>query len=113
MTLRWDTPFCRLVGIEAPVVRAPVGGISTPALAAAVSEVGGLGTLSITWREPDQPRSLLRETRSYVAPFHGDSRVGMVCFTAIATGCRLHVASTSVACLHGQTLLVSPVICRT
>jgi nitronate monooxygenase len=64
MTFRWDTSFCRLVGIDVPVVQAPVGGISTPALAAAVSEAGGLGTLSITWREPEALRRLLREIRA-------------------------------------------------
>ena len=51
--LHFDTSSCRLVGFDLPIVQAPVGGVSTPALAAAVSEAGGLGTLSITWREPD------------------------------------------------------------
>lgn len=64
MTLRFDTAFCHLVGIDLPIVQAPIGGVSTPALAAAVSEAGGLGTLSITWREPDALRALLRETRA-------------------------------------------------
>ena len=64
MNHRFDTSFSRLVGIDLPIVQAPVGGISTPALAAAVSEAGGLGTLSITWREPDALRALLRETRA-------------------------------------------------
>lgn len=70
MTLRFDTSFCRLVGINLPIVQAPVGGITSPALAAAVSEAGGLGMLSITWRDPDALRSLLRETRALTAkPF--------------------------------------------
>jgi NAD(P)H-dependent flavin oxidoreductase YrpB (nitropropane dioxygenase family) len=64
MTLRFDTAFCRLVGIELPIVQAPVGGITTPALAAAVSAAGGLGMLSITWRDPVALRALLRETRA-------------------------------------------------
>ncbi len=67
MTLRFDTSFCRLVGIDLPIVQAPIGGVSTPALAAAVSEAGGLGTLSITWRDPDALRTLLRETRALTA----------------------------------------------
>src|SRR5262245_34010369 len=67
MMLHFDTSFCRLVGIELPVVQAPIGGISTPALAAAVSEAGGLGTLSITWRAPDDLRTLLREARARTA----------------------------------------------
>jgi NAD(P)H-dependent flavin oxidoreductase YrpB (nitropropane dioxygenase family) len=62
--IRFDTSFCRLVGIDLPIVQAPVGGVTTPALAAAVSEAGGLGSLSITWREPDALRALLHETRA-------------------------------------------------
>ncbi|MEA2525677.1 MAG: nitronate monooxygenase [Thermomicrobiales bacterium] len=58
----FDTPFTRLFGIEIPVVQAPIGGLSTPALAAAVSNAGGLGMLSVTWRDPDQLRQLLAET---------------------------------------------------
>jgi nitronate monooxygenase len=70
MTLRFDTSFCRLAGIDLPIVQAPIGGVSTPALAAAVSEAGGLGTLSITWRDPYALRALLRETRARTAkPF--------------------------------------------
>jgi nitronate monooxygenase len=70
MTLRFDTSFCRLVGINLPIVQAPVGGITTPALAAAVSEAGGLGMLSITWRDPDALRILLRQTRALTSkPF--------------------------------------------
>ena len=70
MTLRFDTSFCRLVGIDLPIVQAPVGGITTPALAAAVSEAGGLGMLSITWRDPNTLRALLRDTRARTAkPF--------------------------------------------
>src|SRR5215203_3047620 len=67
MTLRFDTSFCRLVGIDLPIVQAPVGGITTPALAAAVSEAGGLGMLSITWRDPQTLRTLLRDTRARTA----------------------------------------------
>jgi nitronate monooxygenase len=59
----FDTPFTRLLGIEIPVVQAPIGGLSTPALAAAVSNAGGLGMLSVTWRDPDRLGDLLVETR--------------------------------------------------
>lgn len=64
MKLHFDTSFCRLVGIDLPIVQAPVGNISTPALAAAVSEAGGLGMLSVTWRDPAALPALLRETHA-------------------------------------------------
>jgi nitronate monooxygenase len=59
----YDTAFTRLLGIDVPIVQAPIGGLTTPALAAAVSNAGGLGTLSVTWRDPDHLRELLSETR--------------------------------------------------
>ena len=55
------TTFTDLLGIEAPVVQAPIGGGSGPELVAAVSEAGGLGMLSATWRAPDELDDLLTE----------------------------------------------------
>jgi NAD(P)H-dependent flavin oxidoreductase YrpB (nitropropane dioxygenase family) len=52
-----------LLGIEVPVVQAPIGSACTPALAAAVSNAGGLGMLALTWHSPDQAVETLRETR--------------------------------------------------
>lgn len=43
------TPLCEALGIQVPVVQAPVGSACTPQLAAAVSNAGGLGMLAITW----------------------------------------------------------------
>jgi nitronate monooxygenase len=65
-----QTAFTRLLGLTVPIVQAPIGGVSTPALAAAVSNAGALGMLSITWREQDRLRALLRETRGLTSrPF--------------------------------------------
>src|SRR5437763_17087398 len=57
------TPLCDLVGIEAPVVLAPMGGAVTPELAAAVSNAGGLGILPLSWTSPDEIASVVDETR--------------------------------------------------
>ncbi len=61
---RFDTALTRLLGIEIPIVQAPVGGASTPELAAAVGNAGALGCLSITWRDPAALPDLLRRTRA-------------------------------------------------
>ncbi len=63
VTARIETPLTRLLGLDVPIVQAPIGGIATPELAAAVSNAGGLGTLSLTWREPDDARSVIRDVR--------------------------------------------------
>ena len=57
------TPLCDLLGIEAPVVLAPMGGAVTPRLAAAVSNAGGLGLLPLTWTAPDEIHAVIDETR--------------------------------------------------
>src|SRR3712207_5179979 len=54
-----------------PIVQAPMaGGASTPALAAAVSEAGGLGFLAAGYLTPDAVREQIRATRSVTSePF--------------------------------------------
>ena len=47
MRVRLRTPICELLGIEVPIVQAPVS--SAPALAAAVSNAGALGMLQLSW----------------------------------------------------------------
>jgi nitronate monooxygenase len=59
-----QTPFCRALGLKAPVVQAPVGSASTPELAAAVSNAGGLGMLALTWTPVDAVRERIRATRA-------------------------------------------------
>lgn len=56
--------FTRRLGIEWPVFQAPMaGGISTPALAAAVTNAGGLGSFAVGSLAPDAVRAGLRETK--------------------------------------------------
>ncbi len=64
--MRWtDTPLTRLLAIRVPIVQAPMaGGPSTPALAAAVSEAGGLGSVAGAALAPDELRAAIRETRA-------------------------------------------------
>jgi NAD(P)H-dependent flavin oxidoreductase YrpB (nitropropane dioxygenase family) len=57
------TLLCQRLGIEVPIIQAPMGGAVGPALAAAVSNAGGLGML-VPWRaELDTVRRQIRETR--------------------------------------------------
>ncbi len=57
--------------LREPIVQAPLaGGASTPALAAAVGDAGGLGFLAAGYRTPDAVREDIRELRSRSAePF--------------------------------------------
>jgi nitronate monooxygenase len=64
-----STPVCELLGIERPIVQAPMSDIT--ALAAAVSNVGALGMVTLTWSA--DPGAVVRETAALTArPFGGN-----------------------------------------
>jgi nitronate monooxygenase len=51
------TPLCDLLGIEYPIIQAPMaGGPTTPELVAAVSEAGALGSFGHAYTAPDAMR---------------------------------------------------------
>ncbi|KVL36809.1 2-nitropropane dioxygenase [Burkholderia territorii] len=54
----------RTLGIRAPIIQAPMAGVSTPALAAAVSNAGGLGSLGVGATNADGARKMIRDTRA-------------------------------------------------
>lgn len=76
------TPLCDLLGIETPILCAPiispVGPPATSRLAAAVSEAGGLGTMALWFAEPEVLRTRIREVKSLTAkPFAVNLRVDL------------------------------------
>ncbi|CAG9266754.1 hypothetical protein BCEP4_430025 [Burkholderia cepacia] len=54
----------RTLGILAPIVQAPMAGVSTPELAAAVSNAGGLGSLGVGATNADGARKMIRDTHA-------------------------------------------------
>ncbi|HEX4891619.1 MAG TPA: nitronate monooxygenase [Alphaproteobacteria bacterium] len=65
---------CEILGIQHPILLAGMGGASTPRLAAAVSEAGGLGVLGAAACGPKMLREWIREIRSYTdKPFAVDT----------------------------------------
>src|SRR5262245_30962273 len=68
------TPLCDILGIEYPIVLAGMGGASTPELAAAVSNAGGLGVLGAAGCGPKLLRDWIKRTRSLTdKPFGVDT----------------------------------------
>ena len=52
------------IGIELPIVQAPMAGVSTPALAAAVSNAGGLGSIGVGAATAEVAREMIREVHN-------------------------------------------------
>ncbi|SDB90806.1 NAD(P)H-dependent flavin oxidoreductase [Shouchella lonarensis] len=62
--------LCNILNIQYPLIQGGMGNISHPALVAAVSEAGGLGTIGCGTRSPEEVAKLIEETRTRTArPF--------------------------------------------
>lgn len=57
-----ETALTRLLGLRLPVLGAAMGGIAGPALAAAISEAGGAGSVGLFRLKPAQAAEQVRET---------------------------------------------------
>jgi NAD(P)H-dependent flavin oxidoreductase YrpB (nitropropane dioxygenase family) len=63
MSAALRTPLCDRLGIDVPILQAPIGSASTPELVAAVAEAGGLGMLALTWMPIDEAVRCVRRVR--------------------------------------------------
>jgi NAD(P)H-dependent flavin oxidoreductase YrpB (nitropropane dioxygenase family) len=57
------TVLCERLGIEVPIIQAAIANAACPALAAAVSNAGGLGMLQFGWRTPEAIREQMSSTQ--------------------------------------------------
>jgi nitronate monooxygenase len=60
-----STPLCELLGIRVPVIQAPMaGGPTTPALVAASSAAGALGSFGHAYTQPEEMKKQAATVRS-------------------------------------------------
>src|ERR1700748_3662054 len=72
MSTRSEGPsLLKMRSFSKPMIQAQMAGVSTPALAAAVSNAGGLGSLGVGAMKADAARKVIKETRALTrAPFN-------------------------------------------
>ena len=58
------TTLLQALGIRLPIFQAPMAGVSTPAMAAAVSNAGGLGAIGVGAADAETARQMIRDVRS-------------------------------------------------
>jgi nitronate monooxygenase len=81
--------FLDRLGLRHPIIQAPMAGISTPRLAAAVSNAGGLGSLAIGAGTVAQARQMITDTRALTdRPFN----VNVFCHAPAARDARREAA---------------------
>lgn len=64
------TRLTELLGVEHPVIQAPMAGVSTPALAAAVSNAGGLGSIGVGAVGAEAPAMMRAVQAQTNRPYH-------------------------------------------
>jgi nitronate monooxygenase len=68
--MKLETPLASLLGVQYALVQAPMANVQAPALAAAVSKAGALGTIAGVPLSADALRAAIREVRAATsAPF--------------------------------------------
>lgn len=74
------------LGIAKPIIQAPMAGVSTPAMAAAVSNAGGLGSLGVGATDAEGARQMIQATRALTT---GPFNINLFCHTpAVADAVR-------------------------
>ncbi len=68
-------PLCDILDIKYPILLAGMGGASTPELAAAVSNAGGLGILGAAALGPDELAEWIQRTRKLTSQPFGWGRI--------------------------------------
>lgn len=72
----FSTRITRAFGLDTPIVNAGMAMIARPALAAAVSNAGGLGTIGCDINPPEVLRAMVRETQIYTGKPFGVDLIG-------------------------------------
>lgn len=68
--MNWPNQISKTLNIKYPIIQAPMLGICTPEMVAAVSNAGGLGSLPVGVLPPERVQELIRKTRSLTSkPF--------------------------------------------
>lgn len=71
--------FCKLLGIEQPLIQAPMAGVQGSALTIAVSKAGGLGSLPCAMLSPEQIKAEIEAIRAATSTHYN---LNFFCHTA-------------------------------
>ena len=73
-----DERLTRLLGVRHPIIQAPMAGASTPAMAAAAANAGGVGSLGLAL---DAPEKIASEVAAAKAATNGSLNLNFFCHT--------------------------------
>src|SRR5512139_1786116 len=66
-----DSSLLDRIGFRLPIIQAPMAGVTTPAMAAAVSEAGGLGSIAVGATDAADAAAMIADVRRQTScPFN-------------------------------------------
>lgn len=60
----WQNRLTQLLGIQYPIIQAPMLGVTSPEMVAAIANLGGLGSLPVGGLSPEKTLELIKKTKS-------------------------------------------------
>ena len=73
------TALCQALKLRYPIIQAPMAGVSTPELAAAVTKAGALGSISVGASTPEQAEQMILATQALTC---GAININLFCHTS-------------------------------
>jgi nitronate monooxygenase len=68
--MQWENELTKTLRLKYPIVQAPMLGVTTPEMVAAISDLGGLGSLPVGGLPPEKTIELIKQTKSLTqSPF--------------------------------------------
>lgn len=68
--MKWDNELTKALGLKYPIIQAPMLGVTTPGMVAAISNQGGLGSLPVGGLSPEKTIELIKKTKALTqSPF--------------------------------------------
>ena len=64
--MKWSNQITQLIGIDYPIIQAPMFGVTTPEMVIAASRAGALGSLSLGDLPAERCSELIRSTAAHV-----------------------------------------------
>ena len=60
----WQNRLTQLLGIQYPIIQAPMLGVTSPEMVAAIANLGGLGSLPVGGLSPEKTLELIKKTKT-------------------------------------------------
>jgi nitronate monooxygenase len=100
--------FCKTLGIRYPIIQAPMAGSDDPALVAAASNTGALGSLGAQYKTPEDIRKAIRQIKELTDKPFAVNLFALSCEDTPPSESRIQEASAPLAQYYSRFNILAP-----